>query len=258
MIPFQRLAPFYPTLYGEKDYVAEASYVVQNLQDLGWKGGQLLEGGCGAGGHALPIAQMGYSVFGIDASDAMIAEARSVREGCNPEIRHHLQFQVGDLRNGSWGGPFSAAIALFHVMSYLSTPEDFNAALRNIRRHLLPGGLFAFDFWSGAGVQADPPAIRTKTVPWKGGLLRRTSFPRTDPASQSIEIRMKLEVLPSPEENPEESFEEFHRMRYLFPEDLRKSSQECGFTCERLCEWGHNGNEPPVSWNGFCVLRAGI
>jgi SAM-dependent methyltransferase len=164
---------------------------------------------------------------------------------------------VGDLRNGSWGGPFSAAIALFHVMSYLSTPEDFNAALRNIRRHLMPGGLFAFDFWSGAGVLADPPVIRSKTVPWKDGAIRRTSFPQTDPTTQSIEIRMKLEVLESPKGSPNESFEEIHRMRFLFPEDIQKSSKECGFICEQLCEWGSEGTEPPVSWNGFCILRAG-
>ena len=65
-------------------YDAVFSYVVDDipfyLEEAERSGGPVLELGCGAGRVAIPIAQMGIDIVGLDSSPAMLERARQKRD----------------------------------------------------------------------------------------------------------------------------------------------------------------------------------
>ncbi len=102
---------------------------------------RVLDLGCGAGRHARWLAERGYSVVGIDASDAAIAQAKAepVPEG--------VEFYLGDMGavEGAVRGHFGGAICLGNTLPYLLTPESLSRMLVGLRRRLLPGAPFVFE-----------------------------------------------------------------------------------------------------------------
>jgi SAM-dependent methyltransferase len=104
-------------------------------------GGPVLELACGTGRLTLPIARDGYEMVGLDTSPAMLASARrkAVGQGL------HVTFVEGDMRDFDLGRRFALVILSCNSLSHLTEPEDLSMALAAIRRHLRPGGLFAFD-----------------------------------------------------------------------------------------------------------------
>jgi ubiquinone/menaquinone biosynthesis C-methylase UbiE len=90
-------ASYYDLLYQDKNYVAESSFVEGLLKKYGLPtGSSLLELGSGTGRHAESFARMGYSVYGIDLSPAMVSSANSRK---TDESGSQLHFEVGDVRN---------------------------------------------------------------------------------------------------------------------------------------------------------------
>ncbi len=102
---------------------------------------RILDLGCGAGRHARWLAERGYSVVGIDASDAAIerAKAAPVPEG--------VEFYLGDMGavEGAVRGHFGGAICLGNTLPYLLTPESLSRMLVGLRRRSLPGAPFVFE-----------------------------------------------------------------------------------------------------------------
>jgi len=112
-------------------------------------GGPILELGCGTGRVAIPLAQDGHEVVGLDRSAAMLARAEknARRDGVS------LRLVEGDMRSFS----FSEAFALIAVPSntfLMLTPDERWACLARSREHLSPTGLFALDLF-----QPDPDRI---------------------------------------------------------------------------------------------------
>jgi ubiquinone/menaquinone biosynthesis C-methylase UbiE len=81
-------------------------------------------------GHALILAERGYQVIGIDFSKKMLKIGRSKTIGENVPV----DFLQGDLRDLSLNKRFD--IAMFAVMSYQTTNEDVEDALKTVRRHI--------------------------------------------------------------------------------------------------------------------------
>jgi SAM-dependent methyltransferase len=103
-----------------------------------------LELACGTGLLAVPIAAAGCSTVGLDQSTAMLGNARARAEAAGVA----LELVEGDMRNFELGRQFSlifvARNSLLHVLSI----PDLVATFRDVRRHLAPGGVFAFDVFN--------------------------------------------------------------------------------------------------------------
>ncbi|MCG8563784.1 MAG: class I SAM-dependent methyltransferase [Desulfobacterales bacterium] len=99
---------------------------------------RLLELGCGSGRDMAFMARNNFQVTAIDASPSMIRAAQ--------ELHHELKdaIHLGTLPDGfpdhlgTFDGIFSIA-----VLMHLSRPE-IEVALKNIKAHLIPRGLFFF------------------------------------------------------------------------------------------------------------------
>ncbi|MFT3768290.1 MAG: class I SAM-dependent methyltransferase [Minicystis sp.] len=106
-------------------------------------GGPVLELGCGTGRVLLPIAQEGIECVGLDLSPAMLDVLRA--KGPPPNLSL-VQASITDYDLGA--GRFALIYSAFRVFQHLYTVEDQLAALACVRRHLSPGGLFAFDVFA--------------------------------------------------------------------------------------------------------------
>src|SRR3712207_6117136 len=102
-------------------------------------GGAALELGIGTGRIALPLAQRGIRVHGIDLSEAMIARLRAKPGGAE------IPVAIGDFATTSVEGTFSLAYLVFNTIMNLTTQDEQVACFRNAARHLEPGGTFVIE-----------------------------------------------------------------------------------------------------------------
>ena len=77
---FDAYGKYYDLLYSDKDYEAEAKYVLDLLRKENPKQDSLLELGCGTGRHATLFAQSGLEVTGVERSERMLEEGKKRTE----------------------------------------------------------------------------------------------------------------------------------------------------------------------------------
>jgi len=102
-------------------------------------GGRALEFGVGTGRIALPLAQRGVPVHGIDLSRAMVARLRAKPDGGD------IGVTIGDFSTTTVDGPFSLAYLVFNTIMNLTTQAAQVACFRNAAAHLEPRGCFVIE-----------------------------------------------------------------------------------------------------------------
>jgi len=112
--------------------------VVEVLVELAGSG-RALELGIGTGRIALPLAQRGVSVHGIDLSKAMVARLRAKRYG------EDIGVTIGDFATTTVDGSFSLVYLVFNTIMNLTTQEAQVACFRNAEAHLELGGCFVIE-----------------------------------------------------------------------------------------------------------------
>jgi 2-polyprenyl-3-methyl-5-hydroxy-6-metoxy-1,4-benzoquinol methylase len=90
----------------------------------------ILDVPCGDGRLALPLAEAGYDVTGIDISPENIEHARG---------HDAARFHQGDLRDLPQVGRFDAVLSWGNSFGY-TTPQETPTTLEQFRRALKPGG----------------------------------------------------------------------------------------------------------------------
>ncbi len=105
--------------------------------------GSVLELGAGSGRVTLELARTGARVTGLEPSGGMLDRARARLVGAGVEAR----LIQGDMRDFDLEEHFDLIVAPFNALMHLYTARDQVATLRNVRRHLRPGGSFAFDVY---------------------------------------------------------------------------------------------------------------
>lgn len=107
--------------------------------------GTVLELGCGSGRVTVPLARDGHHVVALDQSEPMLAALDARRARLPAAVRDRIEPVRGDLRDFALRRRFPLVIAAFNVLEHLYTRVELAACLRAVRRHLAPGGVFAFD-----------------------------------------------------------------------------------------------------------------
>jgi SAM-dependent methyltransferase len=101
--------------------------------------GAALELGIGTGRIALPLAQRGIRVHGIDLSEAMVARLRA-----KPGVED-IEVTIGDFATTRVEGTFSVAYLVFNTIMNLTTQDEQVACFENVAAHLEPGGCFVIE-----------------------------------------------------------------------------------------------------------------
>jgi SAM-dependent methyltransferase len=101
--------------------------------------GRALELGIGTGRIALPLAERGVPVHGIDLSEAMVARLRAKPGG------DRIGVTIGDFATTKVDGTFSVAYLVFNTIMNLTTQDAQVKCFQNVAEHLEPGGAFVIE-----------------------------------------------------------------------------------------------------------------
>jgi len=179
---------------------------VDRLAELA-AGGRALELAIGTGRVAVPLAERGVPVTGIELSAPMVDRLRTkVDEERVPVV-------LGDMATASAPGEFTLVYLVFNTISNLLTQAEQVACFRNAARHLAPGGRFVVELLvpdlqrlpPGAlalpfEVSPSPPTFHTAWVisgyePSSWGQIPKLRIPgygRRDGLRPSLEIVLRM------------------------------------------------------------------
>lgn len=137
----ERVAAIYDDLYGEAfDKAGAVSFLVERSRGAEGHGeGKALELAIGTGRIALPLAQHGVDVSGIDISEAMVEKLRAKPGGAD------IPVTMGDFADVAVPGRFDLVYVVFNTLFALTTQEDQLRLFRNVADHLTPEGLFVVE-----------------------------------------------------------------------------------------------------------------
>lgn len=246
-------ADSYDTLYQDKDYSAECDLIEKIFRTYGdHKVHSVLDLGCGTGSHAVPLAERGYEVTGVDRSPYMLTRARKAGAAADST---DLTLQQGDIRDLDLRRTFDAVLIMFAVLGYQLSNEDVLSTLKTARAHLSAGGLLLFDVWYGPAVLAERPSQRVKVIPTDGGQIVRVSSGTLDIRRHICRVDYLLWILEG--DRLIQKAEESHSMRYFFPLELELYLRSSGFEFIRFGSFPDFDREPnETTWNVLQIARA--
>jgi SAM-dependent methyltransferase len=134
----ERVAAHFDERYADLADPGVVDPIVAFLAELAGPGAAL-EFGIGTGRIALPLAQRGVPVHGIDLSEAMVSRLRA-KPGAD-----RVGVTVGDFATTTVEGTFSVAYLVANTIMNLTTQDEQVACFQNAAAHLEPNGCFVIE-----------------------------------------------------------------------------------------------------------------
>lgn len=131
----ERIADIYDELY---EGMLDTDSTVEFLGRLAGKG-PVLELAIGTGRVALPLAERGIEVRGIDSSEAMVERLRAKPGG------EGLQVTMGNFAEVGVEGRYPLIYVVFNSLFALTTQEDQVRCFQGVGDHLEDGGTFVIE-----------------------------------------------------------------------------------------------------------------
>lgn len=210
----------YDDWYGGDDMATQDAVAMLS----GYAGtGRVLELGAGTGRLAIPLAQKGYDVTGVDISEAMLAEfARKDPEGLAHRIR-------GDMTEPPVDGVFGLIFMAFNTLFCLTSADDQERCIASAARLLAPGGRFVVDTFVPSRTMR--PGLRT-TVLGDSQDRSQVQVVRHDPRLQLLFI----DLIVTEGTNPPRIYP--NAARYMFPEEIAAAADAAGLRLtDRFLDW---------------------
>jgi len=130
--------PYVKGTVGEVDFIEEEIGKDKSLE--------ILDIGCGTGRHAIELAKRGYSVTGVDLSEAQLSRARLNAEAAKVEV----SFIKADARHLTFMNQFEVAIMICEGAFPLMETDEMNfEILKNAANALKDGGVLIFTTLNG-------------------------------------------------------------------------------------------------------------
>jgi trans-aconitate methyltransferase len=182
---------------------------------------RVVDAGCGMGHYSAALASAGLAMTGVDASTALVEQARARVPG--------VSFLVADLRE--WAPvPPSDGVLCRGVLNDFVSDEDRAAALRGLRAMLRPGGVLICDVrpWDQTLAHYGDEPVFERRASTERGELRFVS--RTTPVARTRTLRVEERYSLSGIEDEEFSF----TMRCWTPGELADGLRDAGFASIEL------------------------
>jgi ubiquinone/menaquinone biosynthesis C-methylase UbiE len=138
---FSKSAPYYDDIYSAvgRDYSVEVNKLHQIIQKFKRRSGDtLLDVACGTGLH-LELLNKHYKVEGLDLDDNMLKVAKKK----HPKINFHQ----GNMIEFNLDRQFDIITCMGSSIGYVKTKRGLRKAIKNMNRHLLPGGVLIIEPW---------------------------------------------------------------------------------------------------------------
>jgi SAM-dependent methyltransferase len=131
----------FPFMFPESSFVTAAENVSKIATLTEVSDGNVLDLACGPGRYAIPLAQAGYVVTGVDRTRFLLdsARQRATRLGAN------VEWVEQDMREFVRPAAFDLALNVFTSFGYFDDAAENRRVLENVYASLKPGGAFVFD-----------------------------------------------------------------------------------------------------------------
>lgn len=241
----------HPALY---DALLPAAAHVSYYVDLARQAsGDILELACGTGQLTVPVASTGLPTVGLDLSAPMLAAAKQRATA----RRVSIEYVPGDMRNFDLGRKFALIFIARNSLLQLHSTEDLLAFFAAVRRHMAPGGIFAFDVFNpNVRLLARPsgqrfPVFQVETEPF--GKLSVEETIDYDSATQVGRSRWYISAPGNPD-----AWVLNLQLRNIFPQELPLLLTAGGFQLKS--RRGDLSEAPFNSTSRFqvCLCQAGV
>jgi SAM-dependent methyltransferase len=221
----ERIAGIYDDLYEDLfDKAGAVSFLAERSRGAEGTGeGKALELAIGTGRIALPLAQQGVELHGIDISEAMVAKLRAKPGGTD------IPVTMGDFADVGVPGKFDLIYLVFNTIFALTTQEAQLRLFRNVGDHLTDQGLFV--------VEAFVPDVtrfrrhQNTEVVDVGVDHVHLSYSRHDPSSQTIKSQQLVVTEEGTKFVPVQ-------LRYIWPSEMDLMAKLGGMDLrERYASW---------------------
>ena len=194
---------------------------VDRLAELA-AGGPILEFAIGTGRVAVPLAQRGIPIAGIELAPPMAAELRKKADEAT------IPVVIGDMTTATVPGRFSLVFLVFNGISNVLTQAEQVACFRNAAKHLQPGGRFLVELWV-PDLRRLPPGNTATVFTAEPNYIGLDTVDTLNQVVVSHHFRFG-------EGNEATLFRSPHR--YVWPAELDLMAQIAGFTLEsRHADW---------------------
>lgn len=205
-----KYAQYYDIFYKNKPYKAEVEKIMK-LVGGGYDYDKALDVACGTGGHAYWLADY-FDLYVQDASKSMYDIAKK-------KMAEKLVQYCGVSRMESFNHrrKYGRIFALFAAIDYV---RNLSKALKNLYKHLEPGGKLVFDFWNGEVVQKIFEYERRQVFDKKHF---RNSYTILTPNKQEVLVDIVFGTIDKC------MHEEGHVLKYYTITQVMKAMQKAGF-----------------------------
>jgi SAM-dependent methyltransferase len=182
-------------------------------------GGPVVELGVGTGRIAVPVAEAGVSVIGVDSSAAMleVCAERAAAAG----VPDRLDLRLGDILDPPVPERVPLVTCPFRAYLHLRDDEERRRALRRARELLVPGGRLVFDvFTPGADDIAETHGRWLEREP---GIFERADW---DTSSRTLTLSVRDDERAST-----------MTLAWLDPEEWHALLEETGFEVLACYGW---------------------
>lgn len=179
MTLYDRIARFYDPW--SRSVTEDVSFYVE--QALA-SGGPVVELAVGTGRIAVPIAEAGIAVIGVDASPEMLAIAREAAEAAGVGVL--VDLRVGDLRKPPVHERVPLAICPFRSLLHMETEREKLRALTAARDLLELNGRFVFDVFAPS--REDIAETHDRWLEREPGIFERAAW---DEGSRTLSLSVR-------------------------------------------------------------------
>ena len=212
--------------------------------------GPVLELACGTGRAAIPLAEAGLIVHGIDTSSAMLSVAQAKQQRLAASVVGRLFLTEGDMRGFELLVEFGGVYSTFRSFQHLLSTEHQEDCLRCVHRHLRTGGILVLNLFDPRydlllpGEQTEGAPLRVVAHPISGNTVQIEVLSRVnDPLSQCFTETWQFTELGPDNATVVRREKETLRMRWSFRHEMRHLLRLCGFRV--LEEYSDFQKSPP-------------
>ena len=243
---FKKSSYYYDLIYKHKNYLKETKFINRFIKRKNNKKINLLEIGCGTGGHAHQLAKYNYNITSIDPSKEMIKIAKS-----KPK-KKNVNFYCTKFENFKNKNKFDVCVALFHVINYFSSEKKLKIFFQKCSSFLKKDGILIFDYWNGNGIENNPPIKTRKILKKKNFELTRFADPYLKKSKNQVIVKYKYTIKKI---GKKISFNENHKLKYIFLKDIKFFSQRF-FKIVKVGSWLNLKKPTKNTWFAYVVLKA--
>jgi SAM-dependent methyltransferase len=201
--------------------------------------GPILELAVGTGRLAVPLAEAGHAVTGVDLDAAMLDRARARAAGGAADVAARLTWVEADLvglRLPS-AGSFGLAFVALNSLMLLPTRAAQRSAVQALGDHLAPGGLAAVDVWIpdaddlarfDGRISLEWPRLDPET----GGIVTKAASAEHDAATGTVTLTTIFEV--GGQGTAPARWLRRDRLRLVSADELRGFAEDAGLTVETI------------------------